>query len=44
MQRSREDWKNLLKLGKSLSQSKKYSGYDNAEYKGIRDVKDCQKM
>ena len=32
--------KNLLKLEKNLSKSKKYYGYDDAEYKRIRDVKD----
>ena len=32
--------KNLLKLEKNLSKLKKYYDYDDAEYKGIRDVKD----
>ena len=30
--------KNLLELEKSLSKDKKYYDYDDAEYKGIRDV------
>ena len=36
----KEIQKNLLKLEKSLSKSKKYYDYDDVEYKGIRDVKD----
>ena len=32
--------KNLLKLEKNLSKSKKYYDYDDNAYQGIRDVKD----
>ena len=38
--RIRKIGKNLLKLEKNLSKSKKYHDYDYVEYKGIRDVKD----
>ena len=36
----KETEKNLLKLEKNISKSKKYYDYDDIEYKGIRDVKD----
>ena len=35
----KRDWKNLLKLEKNLSKLKKYSDYDDFEYKAIREVK-----
>ena len=34
----KRDWKNLFELEESLSKLKKYYDYDNAEYKGIRDI------
>ena len=36
--KNRKDWKNLLELEENLSKLKKYYGYDDIEWKGIRDL------